>query len=251
MDKKTKTAGIAAQRSGKVEKPEVNISKGSRNIDGMSDEEFAVYIGSIEGGGEPPKPMEESEAVGGDAEPENEPYERSYKNSADMRLFDRIRRIAMEMYSTKNPDEALFKMLTEIIKSQNARGKGAQSPTAETEQTDAEAKRQRILEERSKKWQLSMMQQSNQIKQRYPDFDFERLMQNPVFRNEVFSSGNIALALLRMNDDMQDIKKPRKRISENGMTAGSAAGAVRRNPSDMSDAEFKQYIERLSAGSRI
>lgn len=218
MIKKTKS------ESEKLKEQEEKEFIDKRGIGKMSDEEFEAYINKIETN----KPVAEKN-------PESEEM-LSEDKDADMRLFDRIKRIAMGVYNTQNSDEALYKMLIAITKPAGG-ANDVKPPVQNVSQADS---RNRYI-----------MYQIGQIKQRYPEFDFNSCMNEPAFAREFLRSGNVALALMSLNDDMRRTRQPKRRISENGMSGSGAAGAVRRSPSEMSDAEFKKYIEKISRGTGI
>lgn len=143
-------------------------------------------------------------------------------NEADVEAqkFSKIKQMAMKLFGTDNADEALYSLIKTAVNAKRGESK-----------TNGD----------------NLISQAEQIKKIYPDFDLARLLENEEFRKVLEATGNVALAYIKAGEKKQ--KKPR--IAENGTIPYASTGDVRRSPSDMSDEEFKKYIEKIGKKTSI
>ena len=97
-----------------------------------------------------------------------------------------------------------------------------------------------------------LLAEAEKIKQRVPDFDFVKMLkEDPEFRERILKGYSVEEAYFLSNRKKTDAPTPKKRMDmrENGRNnfKGSAAS---RNVSNMSDEEFKKYINSIK-GSKF
>jgi len=142
------------------------------------------------------------------------------EEASETEKFSKIKQMAMKLFETENADEALYALI----------------------KTAVDAKRGEV-----KASNEDILRQCEQIKKVYPDFDLSRFLENAEFRKVLEATGNVALAYAKAGE-----KKARKpRISENGTIPYASSGDVRRSASDMTDEEFKKYIEKIGKKTTI
>ena len=153
-----------------------NASEEAVNVENMTDEEFNGYIKDVENGKLENAPFRTFET---EDEYQSEIDKQLGMNlrqaNAEIENFNKIKEMAMVLFNTDNPDEAMYRMVKTV--------------------------------------QSAIM---------------GKMQKEPV-----------------------NNKPAVKRISENGMNLNGAAGDARRSPSDMSDSEFRKYIDKLSGRGNI
>lgn len=85
------------------------------------------------------------------------------------------------------------------------------------------------------------------IKKFVPDFDFKTAMENPAFKNAIFSGQDIFSAYGAANPPAVQKAAPQTAgyIDEVGAVGDVSTGTKGRDVADMSDAEFRDYIKRI------
>lgn len=97
-----------------------------------------------------------------------------------------------------------------------------------------------------------LLAEAQKIKERVPDFDFLKMLrEDKDFRERILKGYTVEEAFYLSNRKKQEEPTPKKRIGmrENGRNNFRGTGASR-NVSNMSDEEFKKYINSLK-GSKI
>lgn len=97
-----------------------------------------------------------------------------------------------------------------------------------------------------------LLDEASRIKEQVPDFDFKRMLaEDPEFRERILKGYSVEEAFYLSNRKKNAEKTPKKRlgIRENGRSSSMGAGSTK-NVSNMSDEEFKKYINSIK-GSRI
>lgn len=97
-----------------------------------------------------------------------------------------------------------------------------------------------------------LLAQARKIKERVPDFDFVKMLrEDPEFRERILRGYSVEEAYYLSNRKKYDEPKPKKRMNmrENGRNNFKGATASR-NVSNMSDEEFKKYINSIK-GSKF
>ena len=97
-----------------------------------------------------------------------------------------------------------------------------------------------------------LLAQARKIKERVPDFDFIRMLkEDPEFRERILKGYSVEEAYYLSNRKKYDEPAPKKKMSmrENGRNNFKGAASAR-NVSNMSDEEFKKYINSLK-GSKF
>ena len=105
------------------------------------------------------------------------------------------------------------------------------------------ADRDNQIAEIQQRWQ----RESEDLKAIVPDFDFAKAIQNKTFFDNIANGKSVSTAYLAANkQNAAAAPKPQRRaIAQNGNMKGNAAGKVEANPANMSDAEFRKYIDRI------
>lgn len=109
----------------------------------------------------------------------------------------------------------------------------------ESEKDGEEQERSELFE----KWDEGI----KELTQIIPDFDFAKALQNKSFYIALCRGMSIAGAYLKAKLDSENGKAApaAKRIPENGVMRAAAGGNTRRNPADMSDKDFGEYIKSI------
>lgn len=97
-----------------------------------------------------------------------------------------------------------------------------------------------------------LLAEAKRIKERVPEFDFFKMLrEDRDFRERILKGYTVEEAFYLSNRKKQEEPAPKKKIGmrENGRNNFRGTGASR-NVSNMSDEEFKKYIDSLK-GSRI
>ncbi len=97
-----------------------------------------------------------------------------------------------------------------------------------------------------------LLDEASKIKEQIPDFDFKKMLtEDPEFRERILKGYSVEEAFYLSNRKKSEEKAPKKRIGirENGRSNSMGAGSTK-NVSNMSDEEFKKYINSIK-GSRI
>ena len=97
-----------------------------------------------------------------------------------------------------------------------------------------------------------LLAQARKIKERVPDFDFVKLLrEDPEFRERILRGYSVEEAYYLSNRKKYDEPKPKKKMNmrENGRNNFKGA-STQRNVSNMSDDEFKKYINSIK-GSKF
>ncbi len=90
------------------------------------------------------------------------------------------------------------------------------------------------------KWQT----EAAELRVSIPEFDLEKAFENPVFHNAMVNGASVAQAYIASTQQNTTAPKKRQTITQNA-NGGFTGAPVKRDPSAMSEAEFKEYIERL------
>ena len=97
-----------------------------------------------------------------------------------------------------------------------------------------------------------LLAQARKIKERVPDFDFVKMLrEDPEFRERILRGYSVEEAYYLSNRKKYDEPKPKKKMNmrENGRNNFKGA-STQRNVSNMSDDEFKKYINSIK-GSKF
>ena len=97
-----------------------------------------------------------------------------------------------------------------------------------------------------------LLAQARKIKERVPDFDFVKMLrEDPEFRERILRGYSVEEAYYLSNRKKYDEPKPKKKMNmrENGRNNFKGA-STHRNVSNMSDDEFKKYINSIK-GSKF
>lgn len=97
-----------------------------------------------------------------------------------------------------------------------------------------------------------LLQEEAMIKQQVPEFDLRKMLrEDPEFRERILKGYSVEEAFYLSNRKKSVQPSPKKRIGmrENGKSRYMGAGADR-NVSNMSDSEFKKYIDSIK-GSKF
>lgn len=97
-----------------------------------------------------------------------------------------------------------------------------------------------------------LLAQARKIKERVPDFDFVKMLrEDPEFRERILRGYSVEEAYYLSNRKKYDEPKPKKKMNmrENGRNNFKGA-STHRNVSNMSDDEFKEYINSIK-GSKF
>lgn len=110
-----------------------------------------------------------------------------------------------------------------------------------------EREREGVLDVKEK-----LLQEEAMIKQQVPEFDLRKMLrEDPEFRERILKGYSVEEAYYLSNRKKNSKAAPKKRIGmrENGKSRYMGAGAER-NVSNMSDEEFKKYINSIK-GSKF
>ncbi len=97
-----------------------------------------------------------------------------------------------------------------------------------------------------------LLEEEAMIKERFPEFDLRKMLrEDPEFRERILKGYSVEEAFYLSNRKKSEKPAPKKRIGmrENGKSRYMGSGAER-NVSNMSDAEFKKYIDSIK-GSKF
>lgn len=97
-----------------------------------------------------------------------------------------------------------------------------------------------------------LLEEEAMIKEQAPDFDLRKMLrEDPEFRERILKGYSVEEAFYLSNRKKNSKASPKKRIGmrENGKSRYMGAGA-NRNVSNMSDSEFKKYIDSIK-GSKF
>lgn len=256
-----------------------------RDIENMSDEDFASYIEMAQSGNvsevqaddtanspEADNNTQDDGEQSGDAMPaENvQPYktfatheeyqaefdrvmgERLKKNRADMERLDGLRNLAMSFYGGEG-DDALNSLIKDL-REQNAEKAGVSAEEFDKQLRDSadarkyreQMKAQEEHQTRVKEIQDRWIRESADLKAVAPDFDFNKAMGNKAFYDNVINGMSVAAAYIAANSKPAAPEQPkRKAIAQNGNAKGASIGKVTPNVDAMTDEEFMDYINRL------
>lgn len=256
-----------------------------RDIENMSDEDFASYIEMAQNGDvsevqaddavnspEADNNAQDDGEQSGDAMPaENvQPYktfatheeyqaefdrvmgERLKKNRADMERLDGLRELAMRFYGGDG-DNAINSLINDL-RDQNAEKSGVSAEELDSQLRDSadarkyreQMKAQEEQQTRVKEIQERWIRESADLKAVVPDFDFNKAMGNKAFYDNVINGMSVAAAYIAANGKPAAPEQPkRKAIAQNMGMRGASVGKVTPNTDAMTDEEFMDYINRL------
>lgn len=131
-----------------------------------------------------------------------------------------------------------------------------------------EAENRRKADEVYSRW----AEQSEKLKEKYPDFDLETELQNPVFKamlsnprmetsveqayisahyDELMASGMAYATKKAMQSAVDNIISRKSRPSENGVSSGSVGVVTKTDPSKFTSADLAEIRKRVQRGERI
>lgn len=242
-----------------------------KDINSMTDEEFAAHISEIKNGtagrkfaGNTQNPESDTDDI---AKKTQEPFrsfatkeefdgfmkktigERLKGGREDKKRLDGITRRAQSIYGG-TAEEAIDKMFSDAeTRFADELGKSLeeyredisikQDASAYRSQIEEQKRYQQAVDAQVQQWET----ESEQLKTVIPDFDFKQAMENDVFKSAVLEQGmSLASAYIYTTRTLQKPMEKRQEVYEVGNTRTRATpqGAV--SPMDMSDEEFAKYI---------
>lgn len=229
-----------------------------QDVDNMSDEEFMEYLASVSDGEKPMEEQREEPAPEEKAAPEKKPYKsfdtkeayqeefnkhfsKRHKNHKEM---EEVLALARESFGGGDDRTVLSRLKQDLIK--NAAEEHGK--TAAEYEEDIELRRKASLYDEMEKEQEERKQimnrwieDSEKIKAVNPDFDLEEALKNPEFRENLVSKGmSVAEAAYALLNGAKP-QAPKRNILQNA-SSQTGSSTVRRDPSQMSDSEFRNYI---------
>ena len=266
-------------QSEETDSAETGEAASPRDIESMSDDDFATYLEKVQSGTLPPSDEvtedEEEADDTGDTDPqqseakETKPYkvyntheefqqdfdramgERLKKNREDMDMLTKLKIQARNFYGDSADDNAALMALLGDLTTQNADKRGIETEEYNRQTEDAEdARRWREQEARAAGAQKQknaqkerLMSDIEDVRRVVPSFDFQKAMQNETFRNAIMSGASVQTAYMMCNQPKA--RKPKRQsVNQVAMQAG-VSGQSDYDPSKLSDADFNAYIERL------
>ena len=176
--------------------------------------------------------------------------ERLKGSREDKEKYDSIVRKAQSIYGG-SAEDAVDKMFADIEK-RAADEKGMpveeyrenisikQDALSYRASKEAQAHRQAEIDAQIERWKT----ESEQLRSAIPDFDFEKAMENDVFKSAVLEQGmSLPAAYIFATKSSTANQKPKRQevyeVGNSRMNNGQARGI---DPMEMSDEEFKKYI---------
>lgn len=241
--------------------------QGEQNSNDMTDEEFDQYVEELKKGNvrkEEPAVTQPTEVQ------EDEPF-RSFQTEEDFQQFmdktvgkrlhgskvieekyNAIIDSVRGLYPDQNPEDAISKMVADA-KRQAAEESGKTVEEIEEENSlraDAEAYRQIKRQEQEKNQRMDDIQkkweqEEAQMKQVIPDFDFEKAMENEVFKSAILDEKlSISTAYLKALNGAP-VQKKKERVFEIASGSGRGVEMGRVDPTQMNDKDFDKYIRGI------
>lgn len=148
------------------------------------------------------------------------------------------------------------------LQTQNQRLQRAQQRNAQLAQQQRQAEQVRQI-------QAEWARQAENLKARYPDFDFARERQNPDFTAILRSGGSMELAYRATHFDqlanqiesttarrveqgvLNRVEQGNARPAENGISPSRAGSALKKDPRSFTKAECEEFERRAARGERI
>lgn len=229
-----------------------------QDVDNMSDEEFMEYLASVSDG---EKPLEEESAQKEEPAEEKKPYKsfdtkEEYQKEFDKRFskrhknikdFEEVLSIARDRFGGGDDRAVLSRLKQTLI--QNAAEE--QGKTAEEYKEDLELKTKaslydEILKEQEERRLImdKWISDSEKLKELNPEFDLEAALSNPEFRKNLVEKGMSVAEAAYAGALIGKKQAPERMILQNAARSTNSS-TVRRDPSQMTDAEFKNYIEGI------
>lgn len=240
-----------------------------RGVSKMTDADFSEYISKVSNGlmEEPSRPTPAGGAEGMAAdEPKTDekPFrtfatKEEYQNDLNERFNSRYRvkkeneeavselkNMAHEVYGEDlKLSEIISRVKKELIESGASQANKEPSEYEEELQIKLKAKAYEDIQNRQKeqsevlgRWQ----REASELKAMVPDFDLERAMNNPDFYQSMVAGKSVAQSYINAFAN----KKPKERtISQNAAKSSQMGSTAKKDPSTMSDAEFRAYIDKI------
>ncbi len=165
-------------------------------------------------------------------------------------VYDELGDEAMRFYGG-NRDEAVKQMLADL-RGQNAEQMGmSEEKYADMRRTedkarrydeqerarnDAQAEQDAII----KRWR----EQSDELKEIVPDFDFVKAMENADFKKAIFAGKSVSAAYMLSNKE-RAAKPQRKSIRQEAAKRQPASAKAEFDPTSASDKDFNDYINKI------
>lgn len=234
--------------------------QGMKNVDEMEDGEFLEYLNRVKDGEKPFEENSGTEAQNSadeNKEENKEPfikfntqeeYQQDFNSKFSKRHkdFKGVLDVGHEVYGKDLSDSELLEKIKSdmVAAAANNNGKTTEEFQSELElKQKAEAYDRLMKGENDKKEVVNRwMSEAESLKSIHPDFDFEKALENPQFMESLTQGKSVAESFI--SSMLNKKQAPMRAIKQNASQLSSGSTA-RRDPAQMSDAEFDKYINGI------